>query len=142
MSEDKSTTIRNAWRAAWGNGDLDSFERLLADGYVRHTKTGSEGIESVRKAIETSQEAFPDLRTEVLETVEDGSMVAIRWQSHGTHTGTFMGVPPTDRVVTVTGATFCRFEEDLLAEEWVVWDPRELLSSVNIWKVGERPGDR
>ncbi|MPY79939.1 MAG: hypothetical protein GEV04_16065 [Actinophytocola sp.] len=40
--------------------------------------------------MEASQEAFPDLRVEILETVEDGSMVAIRWQSHGTHTGNFI----------------------------------------------------
>lgn len=140
MSDARSMTIRNAWRAAWGNGDLEAFERLLANGYVRHTKSGSEGFELVKASIEASREAFPDLRTEILETVEDGAMVAIRWQSHGTHTGTFMGVPPTDRMVTVTGASFCRFEDDLLAEEWVVWDPRELLAAMNIWALGSHAG--
>ncbi|GAA1108417.1 ester cyclase [Nocardiopsis composta] len=138
MNDEKYRTLFNAWRAAWGNGDLDAFEGILADGYVRHTKTGSEGLDSVRKSIQASREAFPDLQTEILETVEDGSMVAIRWQSRGTHTGNFMGVPPTDRMVMVTGASFCRFENGLLAEEWVVWDPRELLSAMNIWDLGTR----
>lgn len=138
MDHGRCKTILNAWRAAWGNGDVEAFESLLASGYVRHTKSGSEGLDSVKAAIEASREAFPDLRTEILETVEDSSMVAIRWQSDGTHTGNFMGAPPTDRAVTVTGASFCRFEDDLLAEEWVVWDPRELLSAMNIWAVGSR----
>ncbi|GAA3725270.1 ester cyclase [Spinactinospora alkalitolerans] len=138
MNDDRCRTLLNAWRAAWGIGDLEAFERILADGYVRHTKTGSEGLDSVRDAIEASREAFPDLHTEILETVEDGPMVAIRWQSRGTHTGEFMNVAPTDRMVTVTGATFCRFEGDLLAEEWVVWDPRELLAAMNIWALGSR----
>jgi predicted ester cyclase len=63
-------------------------------------------------------------------------MVAIRWRSHGTHTGSFMGVPSTERTVEVVGASFCRFSDGLLAEEWVVWDPRELLTAMSIWKVG------
>ncbi|GAA4926487.1 ester cyclase [Streptomonospora halophila] len=138
MNEDRRRNLLNAWRAAWGNGDIDTFEGLLTSGYVRHTKSGSEGLESVRSAIAASQKAFPDLRTEILETVEEGALLALRWQSRGTHTGEFMGVPPTDRMVTVTGASFCRFEGALLAEEWVVWDPRELLSAMNIWALGSR----
>ncbi|MDT0300879.1 ester cyclase [Streptomonospora wellingtoniae] len=138
MHDDRRRNLLDAWHAAWGNGDVEAFERLLASGYVRHTKTGSEGVESVRSAIESSQKAFPDLRTEILETVEEGAVLALRWQSRGTHTGEFMGVPPTDRMVTVTGASFCRFEGALLAEEWVVWDPRELLSAMNIWALGSR----
>ena len=47
-----------------------------------------------------------------------------------------MGVPSTERTVEVVGASFCRFSDGLLAEEWVVWDPRELLTAMSIWKVG------
>ena len=103
---------------------------------MRHTKSGPKDIEVLRKEISDSRTAFPNLDTEILETVEQGDMVAIRWRSQGTHTGSFMGVPPTERVVSVTGASFCRFADDLLAEEWVVWDPRELLSAMKIWTVG------
>jgi hypothetical protein len=46
-----------------------------------------------------------------------------------------MGVPSTERTVTVVGASFCRFVDGLLAEEWVVWDPRELLNAMSIWTV-------
>ena len=66
---------------------------------------------------------FLDLDTEILQSVEQDDMVAIRWSSHGTHTGSFMGVLSTERTVTVVGASFCRFVDGLLAEEWVVWDP-------------------
>ncbi|MFD2094196.1 hypothetical protein [Blastococcus deserti] len=39
--------------------------------------------------------------------------------------------------MTVIGASFCRFADGLLAEEWVVWDPWELLSAISIWTVGD-----
>jgi steroid delta-isomerase-like uncharacterized protein len=135
MENDRTQSILRAWQAAWGDGDFEAFGRMLAPGYVRYTKTGTEDADTLRRAIEASHTAFPDLELEILDTVEQDDMVAIRWRSRGTHTGSFMGVPPTDRMVTVTGASFCRFENDLLAEERVVWDPRELLNAMNIWTV-------
>jgi steroid delta-isomerase-like uncharacterized protein len=136
MEKNRTEFVLNAWRAAWGNGEVEAFERILAPGYVRHTKSGDEDVEKLRQAINESRTAFPDLVTEILQSVEQDDMVAIRWSSHGTHTGSFMGVPSTERTVTVYGASFCRFEDGLLVEEWVVWDPRELLSAMSIWTGG------
>jgi steroid delta-isomerase-like uncharacterized protein len=131
--------ILNAWNGAWGDGDLAAFERLLAPGYVRRSKSGSEDYASLRGTIEAMHTAFPDSSTEILEIVEDGTKVAVYWQTTGTHHGEFMDVPPTGRYVTVTGASFLRFENDKLAEESVIWDPRELLSALGIWHLG--PGN-
>lgn len=132
-------TILNAWNGAWGNGDLAAFEQLLAPGYVRRSKSGGEDYASLRKTIEAMHTAFPDSSTDILELVEDGPKVAVHWQTTGTHQGEFMDVPATGRTITVTGASFLRFEGDKLAEEWVVWDPRELLSALGIWHLG--PGN-
>ncbi len=136
MDQGRIDFILQAWKAAWGNGDMDAFEKIVAPNYVRHTKTGPKTIEDLRQEISDSRAAFPDLDTDILQTVEQDDMVAIRWSSHGRHTGSFMGVPSTEKDVMVTGASFCRFADGLLAEEWVVWDPRELLSAMKIWSVG------
>jgi steroid delta-isomerase-like uncharacterized protein len=135
MDKNRTEFVLDAWRAAWGNGEVEAFERILAPGYVRHTESGDEDVEKLRQAINDSRAAFPDLVTEILQSVEQDDMVAIRWTSHGTHTGSFMGVPSTERTVTVYGASFCRFADGLLAEEWVVWDPRELLNAMSILTV-------
>lgn len=129
-------TILKAWNGAWGDGDLAAFEQLLAPGYVRRSKSGSEDYASLRKTIEAMHTAFPDSSTEILEIVEEGTKVAIHWQTTGTHTGEFMDVPATGRSIAVTGASFLTFDGDKLAEEWVVWDPRELLSALGIWHLG------
>jgi len=129
-------TILKAWNGAWGDGDLTAFEQLLAPGYVRRSKSGSEDYASLRKTIEAMHTAFPDSSTEILEIIEDGPQVAVHWQTTGTHTGEFMDVPATGRSIAVTGASFLRFDGDKLAEEWVVWDPRELLSALGIWHLG------
>lgn len=135
----RSEAILKAWNGAWGDGDLAAFENLLAPDYVRRSKSGSEDYASLRKTIEAMHTAFPDSSTEILDIVEDGNKVAVHWKTTGTHQGEFMDVPATGRSVSVTGASFLRFENDKLAEEWVIWDPRELLSALGIWHLG--PGN-
>lgn len=132
----RQETILKAWNGAWGDGDLAAFERILAPGYIRRSKSGTEDYASLRKTIEAMQTAFPDSEIEILQIIEDGDRVAIHWQTRGTHQGSFMDVPATGRSVTVSGASFLRFEDGKLAEEWVIWDPRELLSALGIWHLG------
>src|SRR6188472_2026301 len=121
METKQTDILLKAWRAAWSDGDVDAFEAILTPDFVRHTKSGDENIDKLRRDIKNSRDAFPNLETEILQSVEQGDMVAIRWESRGTHTGSYMGVPSTKRQVTVIGASFCRFADGLLAEEWVVW---------------------
>ena len=129
-------TILKAWNGAWGDGDLTAFEQLLAPGYVRRSKSGSEDYATLRKTIEAMHTAFPDSGTDILDIIEDGAKVAVHWQTTGTHQGEFMDVPATGRRITVTGASFLQFDGDKLAEEWVIWDPLELLSALGIWHLG------
>ncbi|MEO5317331.1 ester cyclase [Arthrobacter sp. CC3] len=135
----RQQTILKAWNSAWGDGDLTAFEQMLAPDYVRRSKSGSEDYATLRKTIEATHAAFPDTTTEILHILEDGATAAIHWQTKGTHQGEFMDVPATGRTITVSGASFLRFDGDKLAEEWVVWDPRELLSALGIWHLG--PGN-
>ena len=133
--------IADAGALAGGHGDTAAFERIVADGYVRHSKTGEEvRLPDVLRQVEASHAAFTDFTVEVLHAVEGDDTIAIHWQSIGTHTGTYMGVPPTNRTVTVNGASFLRHKDGLITEEWTVWDPRELLSSMNIWHLGDQSG--
>ena len=45
--------------------------------------------------------------------------------------------PPPDARVSVSGATFARFENDRIVEEHVTWDPRALLTALGIMSVGQ-----
>jgi steroid delta-isomerase-like uncharacterized protein len=45
--------------------------------------------------------AFPDLRHEIQEVFATDDRVAVRFVLHGTHTGTFFGMPATHRTIVV-----------------------------------------
>jgi len=55
--------------------------------------------------------AFPDLRTTVEEQIAEGTTVATRATVRGTHSGPFMGAPPTGIAIETSLLLFNRIED-------------------------------
>ncbi|MEF9605805.1 ester cyclase, partial [Paracoccus sp. PXZ] len=120
----------DAWSRAWGQGETVAFENIAAATYVRYSRDGKQvRLPDMLRQIEESHSAFSDFRVSVNHTVAEGDMIAIEWRTVAKHTGSFMGVPPTQRDVVVSGASFLRHKDGRILEEWVAWDPRDLLAS-------------
>ncbi|MER7409334.1 MULTISPECIES: ester cyclase [Streptomyces] len=131
MSSDLRRRLGTAWEAAWNRGDTDALDRLLAPGYTRHGRT-EQTRDDLKAGIRACREGMPDLRTVIDDYVADGDRLAVRWHSSGTHTGFLLGTPATGRRLTVSGATFSRVEDGTIAEEWVTWDPRQMLHALGV----------
>ena len=74
--------------------------------------------------------AFPDLRAEIHDQLEDGDKVVTRKTFHGTHAGEFMGMPPTGRSVAWDVIDIVRVRDGQLAEHWNVVDALALMQQV------------
>jgi predicted ester cyclase len=60
--------------------------------------------------------AFSDGKHTIDETFEIGDCVFLRGSFSGTHTGDFMGMPPTGKEITITFMNFDRFANGKLVE--------------------------
>jgi len=60
--------------------------------------------------------AFPDGKHTIDETFETADRVSLRGSFSGTHTGDFMGMPPTGKKVTITFMNIDRFADGKLVE--------------------------
>ncbi|WP_433602412.1 ester cyclase [Nocardia sp. CA-135953] len=130
--------ITNAWDAAWDRGEIEAFDSLLSPQYRRHgTRGAAQDRDTFKASVLSTRTAFPDLKTTIDDIVLEGDRAAIRWHSVGNHTGAFMGIPITGKRVEVSGATFARFQDDGIVEEFVTWDPRALLAALGIISLGQ-----
>ena len=137
-NDDRRDRIQQAWEAAWDRGEVDALDDLLSPDYRRIESAGAEhDVSEFKASIVATRSAFPDLLTTIDEIVVEGDRAAVRWHSTGSHQHSFLGVPATNREVAVSGATFARFEGDRIAEEFVTWDPRALLTALGIITVGQ-----
>ncbi len=60
--------------------------------------------------------AFPDGKHTIEETLEIGDRVVLRGRFTATHTGEFMGMPPTGKEITITFINVDRFAKGKLVE--------------------------
>jgi steroid delta-isomerase-like uncharacterized protein len=84
-------------------------------------------------------EGFPDLHLEVLDSSADEEMVAQRIRFTGTHTGSFRGLPPTNRQVRFSGLEINRMVDGKVAEHWFQLDAVTLFEQLGLRVV---PGPR
>jgi predicted ester cyclase len=70
------------------------------------------------------REAVPDVETTVESVVAEDDRVALFLTIRGTLRGThpWFGTPPTNELITVTGAAFYRLRDGKIVEDWVVLD--------------------
>ena len=83
-----------------------------------------------RQYSEVMNTAFPDLERTIEDLVAHGDKVVARWTATGTHTGDFMGIPPSRQVATSSGITIFRIADGRIVEEWSESDMLGLLQQV------------
>jgi len=125
--------LLRAWADVSGpNGFGPGFDAVFSPDYVRHSGDSTLDRDQYRAVIEELYTAFPDLTMTILDAVEQDDRVAFRWESTGTHTGSYLGVLPTHRPVTARGMTISRFEANQVVEDWTTWDKASVLDSLGI----------
>jgi steroid delta-isomerase-like uncharacterized protein len=112
MSRDEMKDVSAAAAEAIGKSDYDALDRLMAP----------ELAAEFRRDLTTIKEAFPDYAgTNELYIVE-GEYVVTRWVYHGTHHGTFLGIPPTGKRITFTGISIDRLVDGKIVETAIEMD--------------------
>ena len=133
MSEANKTAMRQFFERVYNQGDLAFLDELTSPEFVSHDRgnpTGNrDGVKQIVGAIKT---AFPDVVFTADDVIGEDDRVAARFTMRGTQTGEFMGVPPTNKAIVVTGIDIVRFEAGKAVEHWHEWSGMELLQQLGV----------
>ena len=119
--EDRNKALlRRFYEELWSQGDLETIPELVAENFVDHhplpgAPPGREGLAAL---VTTWRTAFPDMREMVEDLIAEGDKVVGRFTMRGTHSGQFMGVPPTGQRVTMSGIDIVRIAGGKIAQFW------------------------
>ena len=75
---------------------------------------------------------FPDIQWSLEDTVAENDKVAALFIMHGTHQGTFFGVPPTGKTIKVQAMNLYRFSNGQITEEYGQPDLLGLLQQIGV----------
>ena len=126
-------------------GKLEVMDELLAPDILDHQWYGPgyppsrAGIKALTAALRT---AFPDDLHAVATTLvasNDGRQTFAIIRTTGTHTGPYLGVPPSGRKIALDIEEAARWENGKMVEHWGVADNLGLLSQLGFFPPGSIP---
>jgi steroid delta-isomerase-like uncharacterized protein len=127
VQEHNKALIRRWFDEVWNQGRLAVIEEMLAsDGVVYGLSVDREtpmiGPGGFRPFFQKFRAAFSEIDIAVEQTIAEGDMVVARCTARGLHTGDSLGIPPTGRLVKLTGMVIARINGDKIAEVWSDFD--------------------
>jgi steroid delta-isomerase-like uncharacterized protein len=113
--------------------NLDAAFELYAADYVYHGPGGQElrGREGIRGLWEVFLTAFPDLHSTVDDLITEGDKLVLRWTVQGTHTGEFVGIPASNKQMTLPVTEIFRIRDGQLVEAWDQYDRLHLMEQID-----------
>jgi steroid delta-isomerase-like uncharacterized protein len=134
-AEHNKRIARRVFEEVWNEANFATADALVDPDYINHAPglpgmpPGSEGLKYL---VSTFRAAFPDLQMTVEDQIAEGDRVATRWTMRGTHTGAFLGIPPTGKAVASTGINIERIIDGTVVEHWRGSDELGLLQQLGV----------
>ena len=126
--ETNKVVVRQVMERAFNEGDLAIIDEVLAPGAIDHQEpAGTDFAAHLKAVISMMRTAFPDLHFEIHEMLAEGDIVAFRSTMTGTHLGSFQGLPPTGKPISVAHMHFIRLIGGKATDLWHVWDVAGLM---------------
>ncbi|RRB02671.1 ester cyclase [Larkinella rosea] len=119
--EQNKKTIVRFNREFIEQGKIETFNELVADDVFNHSaapgaSTGADGMFHFLQTV--LKGGFPDLTVEIFDQIGEADKVTTRKAFYGTHTGEFLGIPPTHKKMTLQVIEIVRLKDGKYAEHW------------------------
>jgi steroid delta-isomerase-like uncharacterized protein len=130
--------------AAWNGRDAERIAGFFSEDAVYEDR-GAGAVARGRSAIAEHaarvHQGFPDLHFELVRAAHGDDFTAGEWRSRMTHSGSFDGLAPTDRLVESSGVDVATLDEQgLIVHLASYYDGAEIMRSLGLLPArGSRP---
>jgi predicted ester cyclase len=116
--------VRGFYKEVYINWNMALADEVISPQFTSHDweEGGPTGPKAFRDYYSALRSALADARYEVDDLIAEGDRVVVRWRLFGTHKGSFRGIAPTGRSITLKGIAIYRVQDGKLMERWVVSD--------------------
>ena len=134
MSEENKALERRMYEEIFNKKNMAAIEQFYATDWVcRPWPPGMPpGLEGMKQGMKLENKAFPDMQAKLEDMIAEGDKIACRWTATGTHKGEFMGIPATNKQVTVTGIHIDRIADGKIVETWNYSDMMEVMQQLGM----------
>lgn len=133
-TENNKMVVRRYYDEVLNAGKLALIDELAVDAYIENDPFPGQGNgrADLQQRVAALLGAFSPCTFTIQDVVAEGDRVVVRWRSSGTHSGSFMGMPPTNRSYSISGIDIHRLSDGRMAEHWHVVDQLSQLQQLGV----------
>ncbi len=131
---DNKVVARRYYDEVLNKRNLDLLDELAVEDYIEHDPFPGQGNgrADLKARVQLLHNAFDPLEFTIEDVVAEGDKVVVRWTNAGTHTGSFLGIPPTNKDFAIAGIDIHVVRDARLAEHWHVVDQLAQLQQMGL----------
>lgn len=125
--------------AAVDAGDLNAFAQYVSPSLIEHmppppgAPKAESDFELAKMLIAGFNTGFPDGKAKILHMVAEGDLVTVHSLYTATNTGAFMGMPATNKAVSIEQVDIMRFDAmGKGVEHWSVMDQLTMMQQLGL----------
>lgn len=134
-TEQNKTLVRRLIDEVLNKGNFAAIDEIVAPTFVEHEELPPNippGIEGLKAFFAEWRRGFPDGNVTVEQLLAEGDLVACYEVWSGTHTGEFMGIPPSGKPVNFKVVDIVRIADNQVVEHWAVSDNLALMQQIGV----------
>jgi steroid delta-isomerase-like uncharacterized protein len=125
MPADNRAIILRLYEEVWNKRKIELIKEIISPSHALHAPNisgSSMGPEAYKRQLLLFVAGYPDLQFTIEDTIAEKDKVVACWTITGTHKGDFMGVPATNKKVSVDGVTIHHLTNGKIMDSYSNWD--------------------
>jgi|SRR5690348_3998254 len=135
MPPESQAVVRRLYEELWNHRRLEVANEVISPSHALHDPhlIGSAvGPEAYKRVCTQFIAAFPDLRFTVEDYISEEDKVVARWVISGTHKREFLGVPATNKKISVEGVTIHQIANGKIIDSYLNLDYFGLMEQLGV----------
>ncbi|SRR5258708_24865183 len=135
MSADHKAVVRRLYEELWNKRKLEVVNEIISPSHALQAPNisgSSVGPEAYKRQVLLFLAGYPDLRFSVDDLIAEKDKVVACWTFSGTHKGDFMGIPATNKKISVEGMTVHNVAHGKIMDSCTNWDALGMMQQLGV----------
>jgi steroid delta-isomerase-like uncharacterized protein len=135
MSAANKAIVQRLYEEVWNKRKLEVIKEIISPSHALQAPTilgSSIGPEAYKRNVLFFLAGYPDLHWTIEDLIAEKDKVVASWTFCGTHKGEYMGIPATNKKVSVEGITIHNVAGGKIMDSYSNWDVLGMMQQLGV----------
>jgi steroid delta-isomerase-like uncharacterized protein len=135
MLAENKAIIRRLYEEIWNKRKVELVSEIISPSHALQAPVvpgSAVGPEAYKRMLMLFFAGYPDLHFQVEDIIAEADKVVACWTLAGTHKGEYLGIPATNKKVSVDGITIHHIANGKIMDSYSNWDALGMMQQLGV----------